>query len=152
MSRTEKLVASASVVSSLAAAIALMWNVYVFQETSAKNEEVLNAAIERQNETAAVELYQEYLSLAFLYPDFAFEEIAILDLPEQEGKKYLIFAASALTISERIYELTNAENGMDTVIKSIVRNHIYFINQDCEEIGKPFLRHLRKSFPEVKCT
>ncbi len=152
MSIIDKMVATATILSSLAAAIALMWNVYVFKETSVRNEEVLNTAIERQNETAAVELYQEYLSLAFLYPDFAFDEVSILDLSEQEGKKYLIFAASALTISERIYELTDAENGMDSIINSIVRNHIYFINQDCKEIGKHFLQYLRKSFPEVKCT
>ncbi len=86
MSKLEKLVALATIMSSLSAAVALIWNVKVFDTTSVKNEMILNTAIKSQKENASLELYQSYLSLAFLYPDFAFDKIDIRNLPEPEGK------------------------------------------------------------------
>jgi len=80
--------------------------------------------------------------------------VDILKLSEQEGKKYLLFATSALNIAEQIYELQKGNKEMEAVVKSIVRNHIFFINQSCKEIGidKSFLQYLSKTFTELKCT
>lgn len=105
MTKLEKLTAWASIVSSIAAAITLIWNVFVFQETSKKNETILKTTIDRQNITVAYELYQDYLILAFKYPNFAFDKVDITMLSEQEGKEYLVFAEFALTTAWRIYEL-----------------------------------------------
>jgi len=49
MAKLKKLATVASIVASLVSAIALLWNVYVFQKTSDNNEAVLNATIDRQN-------------------------------------------------------------------------------------------------------
>ncbi len=152
MTKLEKTAMVASIVASLAAASALLWNVYVFQKTSNENKAVLKAHIERQNKTLAIELYQDYLNLAFIYPDFAFDEVDFLKLSEQDGKKYLVFASSALTIAGQIFELQKGSEEMEKIVVSIVRNHLFFINQGCEEIDKSFLQYLSKTFRELKCT
>ncbi len=142
----------ATVASSLAAAVALIWNVYVFRDTSVQNEAVLNAAIERQNETLATQLYQNYLELALQYPNYAFDEVDILKLSEEEGKKYLLFASTTLIIAERIHELQHPNKKTDVIVKSILRNHTFFINHDCEEIDSKFLDYLSKTIPGIQCT
>ncbi len=152
MTKLEKTAMVTSIVASLAAAFALIWNVYVFQKTSNKNEAVFIASIDRHNKTLAIELYQNYLNLAFLYPDFAFDEVDLLKLSEQSGKKYLVFASSALTIAGQIYELQKGNEEMEKIVEGIVRNHIFFINQACGEIDNTFLRYLSKKFKDIKCS
>ena len=151
MTKLEKFTSWANIVATLVAATALIWNVFVFRSTSKENENILNISINRQNITVAYELYQDYLNLAFKYPNFAFDEVDFTELSEKKGKEYLVFAEFAYTTAWRIHSLQNKNNVMNEIVYSIVRNHIYYINECCDVSDKSFLQYLKEKFPGIQC-
>jgi len=144
---------AASVLSTFVAAAALVWSVLEFRTQTKINQDVLTAATQQQRESAAVELFNNYLTLAFQKPAFAFEEQDILKLPPDQGQRYTIFATAALSIAERIYVLTSPDPLWTRTVESIIKNHHKFvtINFSCKEVDPGFGAYLAKTVEGFTC-
>ena len=141
------------IISSLAAVVALLWNVHVFQATAKSNEEVLRLTVAQQQGSAAVELHNSYLNLAFQNSAFAFEKQNVADLPPEKQQRYILFAIATVRVAERLHSLTKGNSLWDRSIDEMLANHLEFIvtNFSCSDFSPEFGAYLKKRVNNFAC-
>jgi hypothetical protein len=141
------------IISLLIAAGALIWNVYVFRATTQYSEQVLRDTVAHQQESAAVELHNNYLNLAFQNSSFAFEKQDILNLPEQQQQRYILFAIATVRVAERLHALTDGGSLWNRSIEEMLSNHTDFIatHFSCEDFNPEFSAYLKERIESFVC-